>query len=177
MEKLLASYRESRLELRRRFDLFPDTIHVYGGGLFYPRVDHRIRLALIYPGHGRTWVRGKFFAYGMWALITVAITCAVNLAIGGIAFLTQPWFLIVFGVMASFGLVLVAATIRPVEFATFHTDAGVAVLDVGRSGPQAAEFDEFIAYLIERIAASKAGASPPPSGPGEPGAIRLPSGS
>ena len=53
--------------------------------------------------------------------------------------------------MILIGLLLCLANIRPTEYVQFQNDVGVVILDVGRVGPQAAEFDDFVSILIDRI--------------------------
>ena len=177
MEKLIATYLESRPELRRRFDLFPDNIRVSGGGLIYARFDLPVPLATLHPNRGRNWARGgRLFLFGVWALVTVAVTAALTFAFGGIGVVNQVWFLGVFGGLTGCGLALIAATLRPVEFALFHTDAGIIALTIGRVGPQVEEFEGFVSLLIEQIHAARAKVSPTlsPAPEATPGAFRLP---
>jgi hypothetical protein len=79
----------------------------------------------------------------------------------------------VFGPLICFGLLLLLPNIRPVEFAQFRSDAGVAVLDVKRIGPQSPEFDDFVGLLVKRIQAVRGRAEPlPTNSPGDGGADR-----
>src|SRR5262249_6843992 len=55
---------------------------------------------------------------------------------------------------------LALAHIRPAEFVRFRTDSGVIALDVGRVGPDAEDFDEFVDLLIAQIESARAGAEP-----------------
>ena len=173
MEKLIATYLESRLELRRRFDLFPDSIRVSGGGLFYPRFEQTIPLTALSPIRGRVWVRGRLFTYGLWTLVAVAVACAMNFAVGASALLTQPWFLGAFGSTACVGLVLVAIRIRPVEYASFQGNAGITLVDVARVGPQTEQFEDFVALLARSIHAAMLKTSLPPIHTLPRGAIEL----
>ena len=67
----------------------------------------------------------------------------------------MSWVMALVGPSACSELELPLFTARPVEFVRFPTDAGVVVLDVGRVGLQAADFDWFVDALIAQIAEAK----------------------
>ncbi len=156
MEEPLAKYEEARFELRRQFELFPDRIRVTGKGLYIGRFDQTIPLHILHAPPGRLWVRGVLWRYGLRAWFFAAcLTTGVGVGGGSEAF-TNPWVVGTIGALVWAGLMLTAANFRPAEFARFQTDAGIIALDVGRVGPQAEEFDEFIDLLVSQIETARA---------------------
>ncbi len=160
MEEPLATYEESRFELRRRFELYPNRVRVAGRGLHVGLFDDTIPLSILNPHPGHVWVRSALFRYGL-NLLFLAACLATGLGIGGGAdTFARPWAVVVLGVLLWVGLMLTAAHIRRAEFVRFQTSAGIIALDIGRVGPQTDEFDEFVELLITRIAETKADAEP-----------------
>jgi hypothetical protein len=155
MDEPIATYREARFELRRRFDLYPDRIRVTGKGLYIGRFDTVIPLSILNPEPNWVWVRGQLFRYGVLALIFAVCGVVGRLAGGGPEGLLSPWAIGVLGGVAWLGLMLTLANIRRVEFAAFTRKAGVTALDIGRVGPQNEDFDEFLDLLIAQIRAAR----------------------
>jgi hypothetical protein len=154
-EDPIATYDEARFDLRRHFELFPDRVRVTGRGQPWGQFDSTIPLATLQPHVNRLWVRGKLFRYGQ-----IALACALGAAVGlvfnyGTEILATPLAMVVIGSIAAVGLVLLLPNIRAVEFARFHTDAGLCGLDVGRVGPSAEEFDQFVSSLTQLIAGAR----------------------
>jgi hypothetical protein len=160
MEDSIATYEDVQFGLRRRFELYPDRIRVTGRGHSFGRFDETVMLAILRPHPNRVWLRGKLFQYGRAALACAAGIAALSGAAGGLEALTGPWGVWVIGPLAGAGLGLLLANVRPMEFARFPTDAGVIALSVGRTGPRAQEFDEFVDRLIELIQRARSTAQP-----------------
>jgi hypothetical protein len=158
----IATYQESWVNVRRRFELFADRVRVTGVATGQGKFDATIPLQGVRPEVARLWVHSALF------YVAVAIT--------GLAFVA---FLVV-ALVADFvhggtlppraaawtgggifvGLVLALATHRQIELANFCSEAGLVVLQVGRAGKQAGEFDQFVAAIVERIKALRGPAAP-----------------
>ncbi len=156
MKEPIAIYEEARFESRRRFELFPDRIRVTGAGPGIARSDALLQLSGLRSDPDRVWVRKAMFRYG-WMILCVAAFWAVLVILrdGPEALTQMSWVMAMVGPTACLGLVLTLFNARPVEFVRFPTDAGLVVLDVGRVGSQAVDFDSFVDALIAQIAETK----------------------
>lgn len=160
MGEPIAVYRESRLELHRRFTLYPGRIRVAGRGLKFGRFDEVVPLSILHPELSRVWLRGLLFRYGIIAMACAVTWAVVALAFGGPAiFFFRPWTDGVLGGLALVGAVLALVHARPIEFVRFRTDSGLSPLDVGRVGPDAESFDEFVDLLVAEIQEARAAAA------------------
>lgn len=155
MEEPLTTYRDARLEYRRRFELYPDRVRVAGWGIWAGRFEGELPLTILLPNPTRQWTRGYFLRYGLTALFITACWSAAATAANGPEVFLRPWVVGVLGLLGWAGVMLTLASIRRVEHAYFLGEAGVIALDVSRSGREAADFDEFVDTLIEHIRAAR----------------------
>ena len=148
----IATYHESRFNRNCEFELYSDSIRVFGRN-GYVKFDTTFKLSQLDPNLERLWIHqpaaivfGLFFMFGLVALWVFA----VGLNRG----LSDPMS-VAAGADAVFFFVLALATGRMIELARFRSDAGVPLLDIGRAGKRRAEFDGFVSAVAERVAAAK----------------------
>ncbi len=146
--KPLATYTEARFDGTRQFELFADRIRVTGAATLQSRVDTTIPLSRIHPQVIKLWVRNRVFWVGTW-IATIGLISATLLVKG---FNVDPFSYApgALGVIGMSGIALCLATARMVEFARFESDAGVAVLDIARQGPDVERFDQFIEQVLNK---------------------------
>lgn len=149
----LATYREARFDGKRQFDLFDHEIRVRGSVGIGMKIDTTIPLRQLQSRVIRIWVRNQNFKSGL-NVFAIGFISAIIL-IEGFSFEFYEFLPGLAGIVALSGLCLMAATAKKVEYARFESDAGVAVLDVARAGPDREMFDEFIEVLQEKINACR----------------------
>jgi hypothetical protein len=145
----IATYREQRFDGKRVFELFPDRVRVRGSVQLQSEFDTTIPLNTLIPTPNLIRFRNKGFVHGVWMFLgaiildTFLITSlhvpaenSVIMLIGGIGFA---------------GLVVMLIAARKVEFISFNSTAGIAVLDFARSGPDAANLDSFVGLVSKHI--------------------------
>lgn len=145
----IATYREVRFDGKRRFDLFSEEIRVSGSVTMQSDLDTTIPLSRMDPRLIKLRVRNNVFWVGLWMAIA-GFVGAVILVEG---FRLDP-FGIAPGLIGSIGVAGIAlscATLRKTEYARFESDAGVPVLDIARSGPDVASFNDFVDRLLKQI--------------------------
>jgi hypothetical protein len=144
----IATYAEARLEGRRSFTLLPDRLVMTGKGLS-GEMDLAFDLKTLSPIVGRLRVRSRYFRLGF--LLLVLPWCITGLAVSvfGNAHDSQ-W--VVFASSLSFlGLIIVAISVRKIEYARFTSRAGVPVLDISRTAKKPVQFDSFIDAITRQI--------------------------
>ena len=152
----LATYREVRFDGKRLFELHADSIRVAGSRTFQSNVDTTIPLSRIDPRVIRMHVRHGSF----WAGLCLAVVGFFGYEILTAGFKLNPFEFpagLPLGLGVT-GIALCLATARKVEFARFESDAGVAVLDIARAGPDRAKFDEFVSKLQDQVRSTRGGA-------------------
>jgi hypothetical protein len=156
--EVLVSYREVRFSVWRSFELRPDAVRVRGAFRLGSRFDVLIPLAALRAEPDRFAVRGRGYWLGLNAVVVTALAAEVFGVVRGRDALWSPvgaWL----AAVAAAGVLAIVWNVRRTEFVRFVTAAGVPALDVGRVGPQAGEFDRFVARLEEQI--RRVGASGP----------------
>ena len=135
----VATYREKRFDGQRRFELFADRVLVRGNVSLKSEFETAVPLRSLAPHVTRPRLRNPAFWGGLWTLLGSVFLCAVL-----VGFNAPDFPLVLAGTGVLSGSALMLATARKVEFASFSSGAGVRVLDVARSGPDARRFDAFV---------------------------------
>lgn len=138
----IAMYRETRLEGKRVFELFPDRIRVRGEIQLRSEFDMSFPLVRLDPNPMRIRVRHKSFWAGLWILLAAVVLDSV--LISGFHFPPETFCVGLIGCMGMSGFVLMLATLRKVEYVMFANLGGVHVLGIARSGPDAGELDSLV---------------------------------
>lgn len=150
----IATYTEVRFDGARTFTLLSDRVVVRGKQTFQSDFESRIPLVSLDPNFDRIGIRNRAFTTGLWMALVSLVTCSI--LITGLKmsyFDLAPGLVLMIGVT---GLLFSAATYRKVEFLRFKNREGMTLLDVARSGSQAAQFDSFVDALIKQIGKSRA---------------------
>jgi hypothetical protein len=145
----IAEYREARIECKRHFELYEDFVRVRGSFSCASDFDVTIKLRNLLPEFGRIRLRSKLFVVSMWECIIAAIVYAI--LISGLKmepFGHVPGLVLM---LATAGAIMMIVTFRKVEYASFKTEAGVTVLDIGRCGPDKERFEEFVEMVVRQI--------------------------
>lgn len=145
----LATYRETRFDGKRVFELFPDRIHIRGNVQLSSEFETSIPLAMLNPHPMRVRVRHKSFWAGLWVLLAAVVLDIVlvsNFHVPPESFSTG-----LIGCIGMSGFVLMLGTARKVEFIGFNNNAGVRVLDFARSGPDEGNLDSFVQFVRTNI--------------------------
>jgi hypothetical protein len=141
----IATYRETRFEGKRVFELFPDRVRVRGSVQLSSDFDVSIPLTALNPNPMRIRTRNKAFWSGLWMLLLAVVLDTVLVSSFHIP--SESFSVGLIGCIGMGGFVLMLATARKVEFVSFANVTGVQVLGFARSGPDARDFDSF----VERI--------------------------
>jgi hypothetical protein len=149
----IATYREVTFTSKRRIELFADRVRVSGSLGWSLDMDGTIPLRSIDPRKMTLWVRHPLCAnslgWGIAGLATaiVLITKFDFNPIGEAASLA--WCVAITCLIGSM------YTRKKIEYARFQSDAGAVMLDIGRSGPDKAQFDSFVELVMRQIHASR----------------------
>jgi hypothetical protein len=146
----VARYSERRIDGRRQFSLYPQEIVIVGKQLFGAHYEFKIPLKSLDPTISRIYTRSTFFLAGLG----FGLGSFFIFGILWISFLHAVWSFWMNWVILAVGIIgsaLACLTFKKVEFAQFRSQAGVRILDMARSGPEASKFDEFLKTLVERI--------------------------
>lgn len=151
----ITTYSEVRFDGARTFTLFPDRVVVRGKQTLHSDFESEIPLATLDPNFERISIRNRTFMAGVWMALVSFVLCSILVSGLKMSFADMtPVVVLMIGVA---GLILSAATYRKVEFLRFKNQAGVTVLDVARSGREAAQFDSFVDALTKQIRLMRAG--------------------
>jgi hypothetical protein len=153
--EVMATYEESRFEVRRRFELLADRVRVTSTGL-RAGPEQTVPLSVLRPEPERFRARGLQFRVGVWAVVCGVLATGSMIA-GMVVYgslrsdvrAIVP--LVVFAAVTVVGLVAAVTAARPIEFVRFWTPLGVSILVVGRAGREAEQFDAFVARVVEQI--------------------------
>lgn len=152
-EEPIATYREKRVEGSCVYQLFPDRLQIGGNEQLSSKYKSVIPLRNIEPSPTHIWHRNNLFHGGVWMLLAAVVIDTILVSGFGIPAYNSAVGLV--GCIGMGGFVLMLATARKVEFATFSSAAGVAVLGIARSGPDAAHFDSFVDLVSKHITQCK----------------------
>ena len=115
-------------------------------------------LADIRPEPNRLRVRPKEFGVGLLMLVCLRCVRTFRSARDGSAPVNGQqnfvWWALAGGLFFV-SLVILAKTIRKIEFLQFVSNQGTAFLDVARAGPQRASFQAFVEALIGQIRSNR----------------------
>ena len=154
-ERPIATYREQRLDGKRIFELFDDRVRIFGSAQFSSEFELSAPLATLRPRPNRFKVRHRAFWCGLWLLLGFCVLDIV--LVSALRVPGESFAVIIVGCMAMSGLVIMLATARRVEFASFSTVAGVQALDIARAGPDTAHFDPFVQSVSAAITRASSG--------------------
>lgn len=149
MTQPVATYRERRFDGRRTFELFADRVRIAGSTQFSSEFDFAVQLSGLNPEPMRIRFRNKAFWAGTWMLLGSIIGCTVLLSAMQASYASAAFVLV--AVVGASGFALMLATARKVEFVGFQNSAGLRVLDIARSGPDAGQLDAFIELVVTHI--------------------------
>lgn len=156
----IAQYRERTLARSREFTLYPDKVIIRGARRFGDAYVLAVAPANLDPHPSVFWRRSQALKPGFTLFIT-SIGFIIVFLIGHLARELAPavWISIVAGAV---GLISMLVGLRRTEYARFHAlgRPEVIALDVGRVGPDAARFDEFVAAICSSAVESR---SQPPT--------------
>lgn len=149
----IATYKERLLQVQRTFTLYPDRVEVQAHWRFGRDFTHTIPLNTLKPATRETYIRYRYFRY---ALLITAI---------GVIFAAWPmyptisWPLPAYSiagiVVAVIGLILFALTYPKILFVRFDSQAGEPGLDIARSGPDKARFEDFVEAVRKQVKKQK----------------------
>lgn len=141
------------MEGKRTFDLFADRIFIRGHVILKSSFEVNLPLHVLNPVWSRVRTRNGVFQAGM-------LFFGVGLLVTtGLFEMHGPTFFAVMALgLGLTGIFMMLVTVRKVEYAAFQNNAGVNVLTLARSGPDAGRFDEFVGLIAEKIAQAKAAA-------------------
>lgn len=153
MESLII-YTESRLNGKRVFDLYPDAIRVRGNIFMKASFDQTIPPHDIDPKPSIVRMRENgVFVAGLVLTFIPAIIAGILLTVFKASIQNFfVWLMVAFPVC---GLVMCLASFKNLEFNCFRNSYGVAILDIGRAGKEAENYQSFIDKLIESIESCK----------------------
>jgi hypothetical protein len=145
----LSTYQERLPQVRRRFDLYRDRVLIEARWLLRGQYTNTIQLRTLDPQYRVIWIRNKLFKPAMAVLL---VGLAITFLAGGVEQLRALSPLPVCGVaLTCLGVVMSWLTARRVRFAIFEARGGGRGLDIGCAGPDAREFDTFVAEVQRRV--------------------------
>lgn len=147
----IATYTERLLEVRREFVLYEDRVVVRARWLLRGRFEHIVRLATLKGEIHELTIRYRMYRYGGWVMALGGLGSVLSYyyASGGATGIAGY---VALGVMI-LGSACMAVTFpnRRIRFARFNTKSGVAGLDIGCAGNDAAVFKAFVEQVRRRI--------------------------
>lgn len=151
----ISTYSEARLEGTRTLTLFADKVVVKANVSLSADSLSTVDLKNLNPAPDSMRYRNPIFMKSFWC---------IGVGIFGLVFFidsfwTKQWVPPVFFSLIAVGLGGLALTFRKLEVIRFKNDAGFIVLDVVRSGKDAARMDEFVGLVITQIQAARASVS------------------
>lgn len=150
-------YVESSWFSERVFTLGDDHLQFSARQRFGTIVEQRFPLAGLQPMPARMWVRDRSFETGFaWVAVAAILFVVIVPLLGRIGkHNPEAWLVVIWTVIAVVvaGIVGYVVFPRRIEYAMFHSTAGIAVLSVGRRGKHKSDFDGFVEELSQRIGA------------------------
>ncbi|HEX2970803.1 MAG TPA: hypothetical protein VHP11_00625 [Tepidisphaeraceae bacterium] len=146
----IATYTERLIQVRRTFTLFPDQVQVQAHWRFGRDYTHTIQLDSLKPTTRQLYIRYRYFRHAL-LITTVGLIFAIWPLYPQIPWPLPPY-AIAGIVLTLVGLVLFALTYPKILFIRFdpHKKEGSG-LDIARSGPDKARFDEFVETVRKQI--------------------------
>jgi hypothetical protein len=148
---VIARYRERHIQWKREIFLSTDRLIVrlkkVGGSLS----EAPILLSSLDPNPIFLRTRNAWFSNSAVAAVSMAVFAVISY------FVNQrdpiPWILWALGALGGVATLIAILTFKPIEFARFASRGapGTILFDVGRVGPDAVQFDEFVAKVREQI--------------------------
>jgi hypothetical protein len=150
----IAKYREVTLFGKRNYELHSDKIVVVGAGMGSYELEQTILLIKISPNSIRTRIRPSIAWISLTISILTGLLSVVLVREFAIRSAAVPG---VLGIFSCSALIVAIATMKRVEYATFCSDDGCGniLLNVGRSGPERNQFENFVQKLVSQIESAK----------------------
>ncbi|HEY2840552.1 MAG TPA: hypothetical protein VGJ26_15455 [Pirellulales bacterium] len=146
---LLATYYEVGVDRKRRYELRTDVIRVVETRTLRYTADQTIPLSRIDLHFIRAHVRHRFCIPILFlATIALFVWWYLRFRVGLAATDDGPLFLLVLAIVS---FLVGGALFKKIEYAQFMSEARVCVLVIARSGPERANFDSFVARILEQI--------------------------
>lgn len=130
------------------YTLYHDRIVVTGSRTWVPRLESTIWLNTLSANPSTLWLRSAHFQWAMILLICISLVSALILPGAGPA--TLP-ILVFDAIVALPVLAYLWWSKRLIRYAQFSTPLGATILSVGDTGPDYANFEAFVAELLNRI--------------------------
>ena len=145
----ISTYRERLIQVKRRFELYPDRVDIRAQWLFKGRFDSSVQLRPLDPQYQSFYIRNKLFKPSVVVLIAGLLLLFLS---GDIEQLRAMSPLAVSGITVTVvGLALSWLTSRRVRFVQFQSRNGAARLDIACAGPDKRTFDSFVGQVQQRI--------------------------
>jgi len=145
----IETYDERLLQVKRRFELYPDRIVVRARWLWRGTFETTVRLSTLDPRYRSFFIRNKLFKPSMLVLGAGLIIALLSGNLDDLRTLSP---LPVTGMaIALVGLALSWLTSRRIRFVHFPSREKGAGVDVGCAGREKANFDAFVSQVQRRI--------------------------
>lgn len=148
----IATYHESTVMGRRDYLLFEDHLKVIARLIHRTHADVRFDLSRMNVNYVRLWVRPGPFTWGLFAMFLGAFTYFSATSIDPDY---QVRALEICGGIFAIGLIVSLLTFKKVEYVAFMESAAVTLWDIGKSGPDEKNFEEFINKVVTQIEKAK----------------------
>lgn len=146
----LATYRERLLQVRRRFELYPDRVEVHAKWLFGRQFRSTIMLADLKPQTTEFRIRQRLLKRAI-PVTALAAAAAVVLNRPGYEAI-QPWAIYGLYAIAVLGGLVILMTWPKVPFVRFPSRRDKRPgLDIARAGPDETNFGEFVEQIRRQI--------------------------
>lgn len=155
---MIATYYEKRFSGKRHFELFHDKIKIHGKKYLQNDFEYTIDLKDLKVEHqiiknrdGTFWggILCAFFAFIAMNILSSAFSITFENSVMGMLL-----------VVLISGVLLCIVTFKKIEFYQFQNHNGVVLFDIGRSGKEKHNFDNFVSKLVENIKEIKNGTEP-----------------
>jgi hypothetical protein len=145
----ISSYRERMLQVKRRFELYPDRVDIAAKWLFKGRFDTSVKLSELDPQYRSFYVRNKLFKPSVVIVLTGVVLLFLS---GDEERLRASSPLAVLGLtLALAGAACTWLTSHRIRFVQFQSRSGRARLDIACAGPDKESFDSFVGQVQQRI--------------------------
>lgn len=146
----IAAYTQKDLLSKRVFSLYSDKIVIVASKVFVSITETTLPLNVLSSNVSKIKIRNPLFTLGLWF-----VGSPVPLFMYFVSY-TKPsafnTFLVLAGILISFGIVLLLLGREKREYVYFYSKAGIPALDVGlgRNGVRL-EFDEFTEHISRLV--------------------------